>query len=223
MLTCRLFRNVLHPRNNARLYRRIFAYKFDYDPFARRSPPLCSFPFFPELKRRFHALRCIKQGDIHHPALQDAFLVAYVMVLEHDTLNHRHLQDAGLHALLHKYITRRLQSGHNVWPIEDACNTLAVALFWHMTSQGACACTIAALHLFSLGSDNASLPDLLPLSDSLNEESSETRETIIDILLPLSFAWFRVRPSSSSPALPFLCRSCFPSTSHHFPGCSTRL
>ncbi|KAH9064380.1 hypothetical protein EDB87DRAFT_1598702 [Lactarius vividus] len=165
MLTCRLFRNALHPRNNARLYRRIFARKFDYAAFAHRSPaPSCSFPLFPELKKRFQALHCIKQGDIHHPALQDAFLVAYTMVLEDDTLNHRYLQDAGLLALLHKYITGRLQLqlGHNVWPIEDACNTLAVALFWHMTSQ-----------------------------DTLNGESDECRETVMAILLPLSFAWFR--------------------------------
>ncbi len=137
MLTCRLFHDILHPRNNTRLYRRIFARKFDFAAFARRSPSSWPFPLFPELKRRLQALRCIKQGDIHHPALQDAFLIAYIMVLEDDTLNHRYLQDAGLPAFLHKYITGRLQSGHNVWPIEDACNTLAVALFWHMTSQGA--------------------------------------------------------------------------------------
>jgi hypothetical protein len=136
MLTCRLFRNVLHPHNNARLYCRIFARKFDYATFSRRSPPPWPFPLFPELKRRFQALRCIKQGDLHDPGLQGAFVVAYIMALEDDTLNHRYLQDAGLPALLHKYITGRLRSGHNVWPVEDACNTLAVALFWHMTSQG---------------------------------------------------------------------------------------
>ncbi|KAF8266060.1 hypothetical protein EI94DRAFT_237076 [Lactarius quietus] len=162
MLTCRLFHNVLHPRNNARLYCRIFARKFDFCAFARRSPPTWPFPLFPELKRRFEALRCIKQGDFHDSALQDAFLVAYIMVLEDDTLNHRYLQDAGLPALLHKYITERLRSGHNVWPVEDACNTLVVALFWHMTSQ-----------------------------DSLNGESSESRDSVMDILHPLSFAWFR--------------------------------
>ena len=136
MLTCRLIYNVLCPRNNARLYCRVFAHKFDYAAFARRSPPPWPFPLFPELKKRFEALHCIKQGDCHHPALQDAFLVAYIMVLEDDTLNYRYLQDAGLPALLHKYITGRLRSGHNDWPVEDACNTLAVALFWHMTSQG---------------------------------------------------------------------------------------
>ncbi|KAI9449022.1 hypothetical protein BJY52DRAFT_1228029 [Lactarius psammicola] len=162
MLTCRLFHDVLRLRNNARLYRRIFARKFDYAAFARRSPLSWPFPLFPELKRRFQALRCIKQGDIHHPALQDAFLIAYIMVLEDDTLNHRYLQDAGLPAILYKYITGRLQPSHTVWPIEDACNTLAVALFWHMTSQ-----------------------------DSLNGESIESRETVMDILLPISFAWFR--------------------------------
>jgi hypothetical protein len=136
MLTCRHFYNVIHPRNNARLYCRIFAHKFDYAAFARRSPTPWPSPLFPELKRRFQALRCIKEGNLHNPALQDAFLVAYIMLLEDDTLNHRHLQDAGLPALLHNYITDRLQSGHNVWPVEDACNTLAVALFWHMTSSG---------------------------------------------------------------------------------------
>lgn len=136
MLTCRLFHNVLDPRNNARLYCRIFARKFDYAAFARRSPPPWPFPLFPEIKRRFEALRCIKQGDLHHPDLQGAFLVAYIMALEDDTLNYRYLQDAGLPALLHKYITERLRLGHNDWPVEDACNTLAVALFWHMTSQG---------------------------------------------------------------------------------------
>jgi hypothetical protein len=69
--------------------------------------------------------------------LEKALLVAYTMVLEHDVLNYRHLQDAGLPALLENYITERLHRGPDVWPTEDTCNVLAVALFWHMTSQGA--------------------------------------------------------------------------------------
>jgi hypothetical protein len=76
--------------------------------------------------------------------LQEALLVAYIMVLEDDALNYGHLLDASLPALLDKYIAERLYRGHNLWPIEDTCNALAVALFWHMTSQGA---WTIALHL----------------------------------------------------------------------------
>jgi hypothetical protein len=81
-------------------------------------------------------LRCIRLGDIRDSRLEDAFLTTYIMLLEHDTLNHCYLVDAGLPALLDKYIAERLHRGPNEWPTEDTCNVLAVALFWHMTSQG---------------------------------------------------------------------------------------
>ena len=189
MLTCRRFYHLLRPSNNPRLYRRIFYRKFDTAAIARRFPPssvdLASL-FFPELKRRFLALRCIKTSDVLHPDLQDALLTAYIMVLEHDALNFRHLLDASLPALLDRYITERLHPGHNIWPVEDTCNALAVALFWHMTSQGAWS---IVLHLLPFGE---SAP--LPPPGALNGESIESRERIMDIMLPLTFAWFRVRP-----------------------------
>ena len=138
MLTCRRFYCLLHPSNNPHLYRCIFYRKFDLAAIARRFPSSClvSSRFYPELKRRLLALRCIKLGDIHHPQLEDAFLAAYIMLLEHDALNHGHLVDVGLPALLDKYITERLHRGPNDWPTEDTCNVLAVTLFRHMTSQG---------------------------------------------------------------------------------------
>jgi hypothetical protein len=139
MLTCRRFYDLLHPAHNHRLYYHIFFRKFDVDAITRRLPSssiTASF-FFPELKRRFQALRCIKHGDIHHPGLQDALLVAYIMVLENDVLNYRQLADACLPALLDRYIKERLHRGYNVWPIEDVSNALAVALFWHVASRGA--------------------------------------------------------------------------------------
>lgn len=144
MLTCRRFYHLLRPSDNLQLYHRIFYRKFDSAAIARRLPPSCivSSHFHAELKKRFLALRCIKLGDVHHPQLEDAFLVAYIMLLEHDALNRRHLVDAGLPALLDKYIAERLHRGLNVWPIEDTCNVLAVALFWHMTSQGVFCCMI---------------------------------------------------------------------------------
>jgi hypothetical protein len=72
------------------------------------------------------------------PRLEDALLTTYIMLLEHDSRNHRHLVDACLLALLRKYIAERLHRGSNDYPTEDTCNVLAVALFWHMTSQGVC-------------------------------------------------------------------------------------
>ena len=86
--------------------------------------------------RSFLALRCIRHSNIGDPKLEKALLVVYIMVLEHDVLNYRHLENAGQPALLEKYITECLHRGPNVWP-EDTCNVVAVALFWYMTSQGA--------------------------------------------------------------------------------------
>jgi hypothetical protein len=83
-----------------------------------------------------------------------------------------------------------LHRGHNVWPVEDTCNTLAVVLFWHMTSQGP---WMIVPRLLPFG-ESAPLP-----SDALNGESIDSRERMMDtILLPLTFAWFRVRPFRSS-------------------------
>jgi hypothetical protein len=198
MLTCRRFYNLLCPSNNPRLYRRIFYRKFDTAALSRRFPSssidIAAY-FFPELKRRFQAMRCIRSGDVHHPQLQDALLAAYLMVLEHDALNYRHLLDAALPALLDRYINERLHRGHNLWPMEDTCNALAVALFWHMTSQGA---WTIVLRFLSFGE---SAP--LPPSGALNGESDDSRDNIMDILLPLTFAWFRVRPFRSLSPLPF--------------------
>jgi hypothetical protein len=195
MLTCRRFYNLLHPDHNPRLYRRIFIRKFDISAITRRFPSSSTIAtvFFPELKRRFQALRCIKRGDIHHPSLQDALLVAYIMVLENDVLNYRQLLDACLPALLDKYIAERLHRGHNIWPVEDTSNALAVALFWHVVSQGA---WVIVLHPLLFGE-----AETLPPSDALNGESIDSRSKVMDILLPLTFAWFRVRPflSSSHP------------------------
>ena len=51
------------------------------------------------------------------------------MVLKYDVLNYRHLEIAGLPALLENYITECLHRGTIVWPTEDTCNVVAVVLF----------------------------------------------------------------------------------------------
>lgn len=61
-------------------------------------------------------------------------LVAYIMVLERDALNNRHLIDVGPSTLLDGYITECFFRGENAWPTEeDMCNVLAIALLWHRT------------------------------------------------------------------------------------------
>ena len=102
---------------------RIYYCKFDTAALARRFPPTSvglAAHFFPELSRRFQAIRCIKTGDVHHPQL-------HLMVLEHDALNYRHPPDAALPALLNKY--RQVSTSRpQIWPIEDTCNALAVLI-----------------------------------------------------------------------------------------------
>ncbi|KAI0278920.1 hypothetical protein BGY98DRAFT_1096424 [Russula aff. rugulosa BPL654] len=187
MLTCKLFRDLLHPSYNPHLYRRIFCRKFDIAAIARRFPSPCvvSSRFHPELKKRFLALRRIRLGDIDHPHLEGDFLTFYTMLLEHDALNHRLLVDAGLPALLDKYMAEHLHCDRNGWPTEDTCNVLAVALFWHMTSQ-----------------------------DTLNGESFDSRNKVVDILLPLTLAWFRYS---------FLEQGCDPRVFTHGGSSSSRL
>jgi len=196
MLTCRRFHQLLQPSNNPRLYRHIFYRKFNGAALAHCFPHSTvndASRFFPELRTCFRALHCIRSGDIHHPDLQDALLTAYIMVLEHDSLNYQHLLDVSLPVLLDRYINKRLHRSHNIWPVEDTCNTLAIALFWHMTSQGP---WMIVPRLLPFGESSP-----LPPSDALNGESIDSCERMMDtILLPLAFAWFRVHPFlSSSP------------------------
>jgi hypothetical protein len=62
----------------------------------------------------------------------------------------------------------------------------------------------------SLSSLGESAP--LPPPGALNGESDNSRDNIMDILLPLTFAWFRVRPFLSFSPLPFFQpRSSLPS------------
>jgi hypothetical protein len=75
-----------------------------------------------------------------------------------------------------------------------------------MTSQGAWS---IVLHLLPFGQ---SAP--LPPSGALNGESIESRDKIMDIMLPLTFAWFRVRPFFPFSSSPLPTRSPPPCSTH---------
>ena len=98
---------------------------------------ICASSLLSQAQEVLPALHCIRHCNIDDPELEKALFLVYVMVVEHDVLNYRHLENAGPLALLKKYITECLHRGPNVWPTEDTCNVVAFALFWHMTLQGA--------------------------------------------------------------------------------------
>src|SRR5712691_3310271 len=131
------------------------------------------------------------------------------MVLEDDSLNYQHLLDVSLPALLVRYINERLHRGHNVCPVEDTCNTLAVALFWHMTSQGP---WMIVPHLLPFGE---SVP-LLPL-DALNGESIDSRER----MMAASISMIHSRCSISDIQEVGLSVQGAPSGWHSYRRCST--
>jgi hypothetical protein len=70
--------------------------------------------------------------------LLEAFRTAYLMLLGDDGKNFAQLTWAGLPILVQDYLRHRLCSGaqeNHGWPQENETNSLAVALFWLLTSS----------------------------------------------------------------------------------------
>lgn len=100
-----------------------------------------------EAKRRYSALQVVQRGDIWNPGLAEAFATVYVMLLEDDERNWEQVVWAGLPTFLHIFMRERLLEGaseNHGWPLESEGNTLAIALFWLISSQSECG--FASLH-----------------------------------------------------------------------------
>jgi hypothetical protein len=116
-----------------------FASKFDQAAPIRRLGRLSREQVRFELRQRVTALQCFRRGNIHDGQLPDALLRAYLMVLEDDAKNSAQLLDAGLLPLLQSYILQKLtegSEGNNGWPHANENNTLAVILFFLLSSEG---------------------------------------------------------------------------------------
>ncbi|CAA7262022.1 unnamed protein product [Cyclocybe aegerita] len=169
LLTCRLFRDTLSPKNASELYAFIFAQKFD-----ARAPSLRlgaasvreQAPF--EMRRRFEFIRIFRQRNIHHPDLTQALWTAYTMVEDSDTSqkNMKQLLRAGMVDFLDLYLRERLYEGakesNDGWPVLNEQNSLAIALSWTLSSQS-----------------------------SVNREDRTTSDSMRDLLRPIVFAAFR--------------------------------
>lgn len=94
-----------------------------------------------EVKHRYIALQIIRRREIWHPNLVGSLATVYVMLLEDDERNWEQVVSAGLPTFLPIFMRERLLEGasdNHGWPLENEVNTLAVALFWLISSRGRC-------------------------------------------------------------------------------------
>lgn len=127
------------PRHRCSALSYVFALKFDKAAPIRRLGPLSREHVRLEIQQRVRALQCFRRGNIHDGHLPDALLRAYLMILEDDGKNSSQLLEAGLFPLLQFYIQQRLTEGsaeNDGWPLASETNTLAVILFFLLSSQG---------------------------------------------------------------------------------------
>jgi len=143
LLTCRHFHRVLSPLCAGELYWTLFSQKFDSRaPTLRLSPTLARENAPLELRRRFSALKMIKNLDLDNGSLTEVLWIAHTMVEESDTSqkNVKQLLRVGLPSFLDLYLYRRLYEGadNGGWPVLNEQNSLAIALSWTLASQSKC-------------------------------------------------------------------------------------
>lgn len=139
-----------------------------------------------EVKRRYVALQIIRRRDIWNPNLAEVFATIYIMLLEDDGRNWEQVLLAGLPTLLPTFMRERLLEGasdNHRWPLENELNTLAIALFWLISSRGRCGLVL----LRGLASTL-----IISHTDRLDQETDEFRQEIMTYLAPFAFAGFRV-------------------------------
>jgi hypothetical protein len=174
--------------NTSGFYADILAYKFDTCAIVRR---IGRSTFREnakiELHRRFAALNIFRKGRLDDPSLTEAFWIAYLMLAEDSstsTKNLRQLLWANLPAFLDSFFQKRLYEGsmtNNDWPLPNVKNSLAITLFWLLSSQ----CESPSTYTFKLLT--------FILSGTVSRETPEHRDKILQLLSPFVFAAFRVR------------------------------
>lgn len=142
LLTSRALYARLAPSACPRLYARLFDIQFDARAPADRLADawgLRAMDSTHELCRRFDAFRIFRRGALDDPRLDDALVIAWLMMLEDEGSNSEHLRRAGLPALLLDFLRlrhRQCLSPQRTWPVEDRRSALVLALFWALTSEG---------------------------------------------------------------------------------------
>jgi len=142
-LTCRMSHATLSSDAGAPFYSMPFSDRFDVSSPRRRllQDGLGYQGMEEEVKQRYIALQIIRRKDIWNPNLAEAFATIYIMLLEDDGRNWEQVLWAGLPAFIPIFMRERLLEGasdSHGWPLENELNTLAIALFWLISSRGRC-------------------------------------------------------------------------------------
>lgn len=140
LLTCR---TLCHALDVPDLHTRLLEEKFCIQSHLYRRDALPPSWAKLELKRLCSTLKCFKTVDVWDSSLADRFWVAYLMLDPGNPRaaerNREHLLWAGLPGFILSFFRRRLYEGaetNNGWPHANEVNSLAIALMWHMSSQG---------------------------------------------------------------------------------------
>jgi hypothetical protein len=159
LATCRTISSTVSVASNSPLYARIFAWKFDIAPAARRlfSERTAAHELSSELQRRCTVLKRIRHRlDATIPldvqawnqggdSLRTVLWTAYLMMLENDGKNEEQLRSyAGIRQWLSLFwfddrgaSFARCAVRMDCWPEADERNALAMWLFWFLLRTGA--------------------------------------------------------------------------------------
>ncbi|KAL4065503.1 hypothetical protein V8B97DRAFT_2025765 [Scleroderma yunnanense] len=190
-LSCRTMHQALSVERNPHLYLMLYLDKFDISsPYRHLPSERLSAPHLEqELKNRYAALQCIRRKEFHHPHLAGALATIYAMSLEDDGRNNEQIIWADLPQFVQEFLHKHLSNGVTVnygWPLENEVNTLAVILFWFITSDS-----------------------------RLHEETTQLRQEFMDILSHYAYAGFRY-PCFTEPEYMFYpCHEAMSSVSLH--------
>lgn len=143
LLTCKLIARILSVNRKA-LYARIFRAKFDTRAALRRFGParLTNSALAFQLVKQTLALKRLRHGTLDSENLLSDLWTAYLMFIENDGRNYRHLVHyAHIHSLVDHYMDSRLWAHRNHsgtgWPLDITPNALIVWLLWFTMTPGA--------------------------------------------------------------------------------------
>ncbi|PFH48854.1 hypothetical protein AMATHDRAFT_5434 [Amanita thiersii Skay4041] len=133
ILTCKALHRLL-ATGPGDFYYRMFTQKFDErSPLRRLGKRALKEQAGSELRRRFNALKRIRQSCLDDTSLTETLWIAYTMVEDVSQINRQQLLWARLPIFLDEYVRNRLYEGSEAfggWPLLNERNSLAIALLW---------------------------------------------------------------------------------------------
>ena len=141
-LTCKYVSDILTTNRKA-LFARIFRSVFDTRAALRRLGPaaLTNSALAFQLKKQTLALKRIRNGDLNSDCLLSDLWTAFIMFMENDGRNYRHIVEyARIPDFLDRFMRTRLWALRhrlgNGWPLEFTSNALVVWMLWFTMTPG---------------------------------------------------------------------------------------